>query len=327
MDESILLPPMRVAHYRFALTLEEAASLPRYKGSTLRGGFGHSFKRQVCLQRARETCEGCLLRNVCPYGILFEPSPPADSEVLSTQSDIPLPFVLEPPLDGKQEYEPGDDLTFGLTLVGRAIEHLPYFVMAFGALGRRGLGRDRARYTLSSVTAVDILQDRTFTVYSDHDEVLRDSDLAANATALNHDGGKSPANRLAIDFLTPTQLKHEGRFHRRPDFHVLVRALLRRTSSLAYFHCGERWDTGYRGWIERAEMVRTVEARTGPVEVWRYSRRQGQRVSLGGPVGQMVYEGDLAPFRPLLALGEWIHVGKASVFGNGMMRVSAVRDE
>ena len=325
MGESIILPSMRVGHYRFALTLEEAASLPRYKGSTLRGGFGYSFRRQVCLQRARKTCEGCLLRSVCPYGILFEPSPPADSEVLSTQSDVPLPFVLEPPLEDKQGYESGEALTFGLRLVGRAIEHLPYFVMAFGALGRRGLGRDRAKYTLSSVTAVDLLQDRTAPVYSARDEVLRDSDLVADATALNGDSGGSPAERLAVEFLTPTQLKHDGRFHKRPDFHVLVRALLRRTSSLAYFHCGQRWDTDYRGWIERAKGVRTAGAHTSGMEIWRYSRRQGQRVSLGGPVGQMVYEGDLAPFRPLLALGEWIHVGKASVFGNGMMRVTPDR--
>lgn len=321
MDESLFLPPMRVGHYRFALTLEEAASLPPFKGSMLRGGFGYSFRRQVCLQRARKTCEGCLLRNVCPYGILFEPAPPADSEVLSTQSDVPLPFVLEPPLEGKQEYESGEALAFGLTLVGRAIEHLPYFVMAFGALGRRGLGRERAKYTLSSVTAVDLLHGKTATVYSAQDEVLRDNDLAARATALMSDGGDLPTDRLAIEFLTPTQVKHDGRFHDQPDFHVLVRALLRRTSSLAYFHCGERWETDYRGWIEQAKGVRTVGAYTSGMDVWRYSQRQGQRVSLGGPVGKMVYEGDLGPFRPLLALGEWIHVGKASVFGNGMMRV------
>ena len=103
---------------------------------------------------------------------------------------------------------------------------------------------------------------------------------------------------------------------------MLVRALLRRASSLAYFHGGQRWDLDYRGWIARAEGVRTAEARTGWMEWERYSTRQKQRTSIGGTVGRMVYEGDLAPFRPLLALGTWIHAGKGTVFGNGMMRVS-----
>ena len=41
-----------------------------------------------------------------------------------------------------------------------------------------------------------------------------------------------------------------------PPFHVLVGKLLARVSSLSYFHCGERWETDYRGWIEQAEAVR-----------------------------------------------------------------------
>jgi hypothetical protein len=322
MDEAIILPAIRVSHYRFALNLDEAATLPRYKGSTLRGGFGYAFKRQVCLQRARETCDGCLLRTVCPYGYLFEPSPPPDSEVLSAQSDIPLPFVLEPPLEGRRHYEAGETLGFGLTLVGRAIDFLPYFVMVYRELGGRGLGRDRAKFTLASVEAVDPLADRTATVYSADDEVIRDCSLSAGQNDLVARAETLPATRLTVDFLTPTQLKHGGRFHEQPDFHVLVRALLRRASSLAYFHGGERWETDYRGWIERAGAVRTVAAHTGRMEAWRYSSKQKQRIRLSGAVGQMTYEGDLAPFRPLLALGEWIHVGKACVFGNGMMRVS-----
>jgi len=79
--------------------------------------------------------------------------------------------------------------------------------------------------------------------------------------------------------------------------------------------------------------VRLAEARTGWVDWERYSRRQRQRMNLGGLVGQATYEGDastglstgastelstgLRPFLPLLVLGELVHVGKACVFGNG----------
>jgi hypothetical protein len=322
VDEVITLPDFRLAHYHLTLEAGEEIRLPAYKGSTLRGGFGHTFKRLVCLQRARETCDGCLLTHACPYAYLFDPTPPPGAEVLSAQSDVPLAFLLEPPLDTQTHYAPGDVLTFGLTLVGRAMAYLPYFVLVFRQLGERGLGRERGRYTLQTVTALHPVDGRTAPVFAADDELVRDQDLSVRWPDLAAHAAAWPADRLTVDFLTPARLKHGGRYHERPDFHVLVRALLRRVSSLAYFHGGQRWETDYQGWITQAEQVHTTAAHTSWMEWERYSTRQKQRTSLGGTVGQMVYEGDLAPFRPLLALGEWIHVGKACVFGNGQMRVS-----
>ena len=106
-----------------------------------------------------------------------------------------------------------------------------------------------------------------------------------------------------------------------PPFHVLVRRLLDRVSSLAYFHCGERWETDFPGWIERAAAVRIAEARTRWRDWSRRSGRQNRRIQMGGLVGPVTYEGDLAPYRPLLALGSLIHVGKGAVMGNGRMAV------
>jgi hypothetical protein len=53
----------------------------------------------------------------------------------------------------------------------------------------------------------------------------------------------------------------------------------------------------------------------------RYSSRQEQRMNLGGLVGRVRYAGALGPFRGLLAAGEALHAGKASVFGHGQMRL------
>jgi hypothetical protein len=266
------------------LEAREAMNLPANVGNTLRGGFGNTFRKLVCLERKAQTCDGCLLKTRCPYAYIFDPSPPPGAEVLSTQSDVPLAFVLEPPLDGRREYATGEKLEFGLTLVGNGIQYLPYFVAVFRELGKQGLGRDRARYTLASVTAVHPVDGRHMTVYSARDEVLHDHDFSATWDELAAQAASRPGDHLTIDFLTPTRLKHGGHFVDAPDFHVLIRALLRRTSSLAYFHGGERWETDYRGWIERAEQVRTVSAQTvrqssrGPVrrgsrQAWRPSGR------------------------------------------------------
>ncbi len=44
-------------------------------------------------------------------------------------------------------------------------------------------------------------------------------------------------------------------------------------------------------------------------------------MNLGGLVGRVRYAGALGPFRGLLAAGEALHAGKASVFGHGQMRL------
>jgi hypothetical protein len=311
---------LRLARYRFVLEALDDLRLPAYQGSVLRGGFGWAFRRTVCHQSHVPSCKDCLLRGTCPYAYVFDTPPPDGSDLLSKSSDIPLPFVIEPPLDLGRHYGPGRPLPFDLILIGKGIDYLAYFLVAFQKLGEMGLGHDRVPFRLAQITTPTrqgevVVFDGEGALLGTGGGLVQAADLHTRAEAL-------PTDRLTVEFLTPTRLKHDGRYHSAPDFHVLVRALLRRTSSLAYFHGGQRWDTDYRGWIERAQAVRIAAAHTRWVEWERYSSRQKQRTSIGGTVGRMVYEGDLASFRPLLALGEWIHAGKACVFGNGQMRVS-----
>jgi len=317
-----MLDKLRIAKYHFTLEAVERLGLPRYKGSTLRGGFGAVFKRTVCFQKQVKSCADCLLKANCPYAYIFETAPPPDAEVLRTYSDVPLPFVVEPPLDTRTVYEPGETLDFGLVLVGRASNYLPYFIVVFRELGKVGLGRGRGKYRLREVAAVQPLDGAEETIYSAADEMVCDRDLSVGYAEVEAQARELSDGKVTVNFLTPTRMKHEGRFVDRPEFHVLVRNILRRVSSLYYFHCGERWETDYRGIIEAARGVRLAQAGTGWVDWERYSRRQQQRMNLGGLVGQATYEGELGPFLPLLVLGELVHVGKGTVFGNGWYEVA-----
>ncbi|MFB0538220.1 MAG: CRISPR system precrRNA processing endoribonuclease RAMP protein Cas6 [Anaerolineae bacterium] len=143
---------------------------------------------------------------------------------------------------------------------------------------------------------------------------VRFKDIERRAQTLTDD-------QVNLEFLTPTRIKHEGRFISQPPFHVIVRNVLRRVSSLYYFHCGEQWQFDYRGTIERAQAIRSAELDTRWVDWERYSGRQKARMKMGGFVGEAVYEGDLAEFRPLLLLGQLVHIGKACVFGNGRYEI------
>jgi hypothetical protein len=99
---------------RFELTVEakEPIILPPYKGSTLRGGFGNAFRRVVCVIREKE-CKECLLKGQCIYSYVFETPPPAGTKVMRKYEAAPHPFIIEPPLQKKMGYKPGDHLSFG----------------------------------------------------------------------------------------------------------------------------------------------------------------------------------------------------------------------
>lgn len=295
---------------------EKGLVLPPYKGSTLRGGFGRVFRRIACSQRHAD-CSQCLLKDACPYAYIFETSPPRDAQVLKNLDAVPRPFILEPPLETKTDYRPGESLVFGLTLIGRATGYLPYFIVCLDELGREGIGKGRRPYTLHEIRSLDRdgvehvvfrAEDRRVRAAS---TTIRGADLFAG---IHLTAGWT---HLGLEFLTPTRLKHQDRWANRMDFHILIRGLLRRLSSLAYFHHGWEWKADYAGLIARAGAVTTLREDTRWVDWERYSARQDARIALGGLVGTVVYEGNLQEFLPLILLGEHIHVGKGTVFGMG----------
>jgi CRISPR/Cas system endoribonuclease Cas6 (RAMP superfamily) len=49
----------------------------------------------------------------------------------------------------------------------------------------------------------------------------------------------------------------------------------------------------------------------------RYSGRQEHRISMGGFVGDVTFEGDVQPFVQIIKAGEILHVGKGTAFGLG----------
>jgi hypothetical protein len=69
------------AQFGFRLNENEPLVLPAYKGSTLRGGFGHAFKRVICAVKNKE-CPDCLLKEKCIYSYVFETPPPSDTKIM-----------------------------------------------------------------------------------------------------------------------------------------------------------------------------------------------------------------------------------------------------
>ncbi|MCE8429907.1 MAG: CRISPR system precrRNA processing endoribonuclease RAMP protein Cas6 [Candidatus Methanoperedens sp.] len=45
------------------------------------------------------------------------------------------------------------------------------------------------------------------------------------------------------------------------------------------------------------------------------------KLKMGGFLGEITFEGDLNEFMPFLKLGEYLHIGKGTVFGLGKYEI------
>lgn len=322
-----MLDRFRVSCVRCVLMPLEPLPLPGLIGNTLRGAFGLTFKRLVCPTPGDCRTE-CRDRAACPYGALFEPAPPPDASRLSRNEDIPRPFIIRPPSDARPLYHPGEPLVFDLVLIGRAIDHLPHFLVTFRELGRIGIGPARKPFELRQVDAV--YRGAPERVYDGASNIARPGPAPLTASEILDGGRKPPApsapcTRILIRFQTPTHLRADGRVVRRPEFHHVIKRLRDRVNALAYFFAdGDELFPGepdrYRELGRLAETVKTTRCDVRWVEQARRSARTGQRHELSGVVGEAEYEGSaeaIAACWPLLALGEWLHVGRHTVWGNG----------
>lgn len=321
---SLALPDLPVLRLRLTLRLLVDARLPAYKGAMLRGGFGYAFQRASCLQTCWGRAHECTITPFCPYRWVFETPHPPDVTHLHDLRDVPRPFVIVAPEDTRTRYAAGDALEFGLTLIGRGVEYLPYFLFSFERLGVMGLGRDHAPFRLERVEALRPWQPTGTVIYRDG-QVLQGAnrlpfvDAAAIATYVR----TLPAD-LCLILHTPLRLRERGEVLRTFDFPALVRAACWRIDALTTFHGGGRWDVDYQRLIDAARTVAVENAQTRWVDLQRTSTRQQQTVPQGGIVGTATLRGVSADLRALLALGSLVHIGKSCTFGHGSVRIAAI---
>jgi hypothetical protein len=328
---------MLLGRYVFSLSFDDDAVLPEYKGSTFRGVFGHSLKKVVCALKQQE-CSACLLAEKCIYFRVFEiqtdaagrrgnadgPSAPASSENRKRIVALPHPYVIQPPDGSRTRYGKGDQIDFTLLLFGETNDFLPYFIYAFNEMGALGVGKavngKRATFHLLRVTAGEM------TVFNGGDGKLHKGpfaeELACIAPPESPDFRPPAVSELTIRLQTPLRLKFENHFKAELPFHLLVRAMLRRVSSLEEtFGVGEP-ALDYRGLVRKAQDIVVEKSSIRWLDWKRFSNRQDQVMRMGGMIGDIAYSGDLGPFLPLIRYCEKVHLGKQTAFGLGRIEVT-----
>lgn len=312
-----------VARYRFVLRARTHAVLPPYLGSTLRGAFGHAFRALACATH-RPTCDGCQLRGDCVYPRTFEPTPPPDADRLRNLSNIPRPFVLEPPPWGSSErVAEGDELSWSLTLFGNDHESLPWFITTVRRMAEVGLGADRARgagrFALEQVSYLSP-HGCDVPLYDPRSGTVKRSPPPVPVSDWKRP--QDPVSRVRIHFLTPFRAQQQGRIVTTFHPYVLIRSILSRVSTLTFFYDrGRTLDVAFRSLLDSTASIRVAEDHTRWEDWARWSSRQDRRMAFGGLMGSVVLEGDPAPFLPWLLAGQVLHVGKNVTFGLGRYEV------
>jgi hypothetical protein len=280
---------------RFSFVARDRVHFPAGQpGNVLRGALGTVFRGIVCVP----DCPGartCDRRQSCAYARVFEPA--ALGPGPSGLADWPRPFVFRARhLDGLT-VEPGASFWFDLHLFLLDPEAPEHFARAFREIGRQGVGPGRGRAEMCGV------------------EQLAPSQIALDPPA-------NPPARIRVDFLTPTELKHDGRVVTRPDFGILFARVRDRISTLSALYGAGPLPMDFKAGGERAAQVRTLGCDIQSVRVTRRSSRTGQRHPIGGFTGSAEYEGDLGEFLPYLEAARWTGVGRQTVWGNGEIAIT-----
>lgn len=308
---------MNYCHVEFSLQMIDPFHAHEFNGSMIRGTLMQEVRELVCTT-SQSDCSGCPVAEECVYHRLFEPqSNDADSHTRG--QDVPRPFVIDSTNIPNQTFHTGDSISFSITLLGRALAALPFFVYAIHRMGERGFGLHRARFRLREVR--DRLN-RGSLIFTDQDREL----LTPEAAPLLIDDPISvKPERIRIRLLTPFFTKSRKVVVREPDFYHFIRVGVTRLELLhRYFADGEfPWPA--RDLIRQARDVQRLSHTYHWQGQKRYSSRQDLVLKIGGVVGDAIFQGDLAPFMPVLRALKIAHLGKSAAFGLGKIDVTVMQ--
>lgn len=269
---------LNLAKYRFTLEATEPITLPTYKGSAFHGGFGHA------------------LMQISPiwYRYFFE-SGPGDKD------DWPQPFVILPPLEETENYQPGEHFHCELTLFGEATQHYAIAQAAIEYLGMQmGLGYTHGKFHITEIK-----------------ETVPQTSTTCAIT-----------KQITLRLPTRLRIKSGKQLYRNaPQFNVLIARLLGRIKTLQFAYSDQCLDDETcRHLLQQAKQI-AIRHNGLQWDDWeRFSGRQKKWMNFGGLMGNVSYAGELQPFMEYLELGQWLHIGGKTSFGLGKYELQTLEN-
>ncbi|MGH8559223.1 MAG: CRISPR system precrRNA processing endoribonuclease RAMP protein Cas6 [Methylococcales bacterium] len=201
-------------------------------------------------------------------------------------------------------------------LFGAAVSQLPTCVAAIDHLGKHlGLGLNQGRFAIAAIDAIKP-GGECIPAMNEYGRITGIPESDSNEFS----AFPQSASAIRIDLNTRLRLTHNNqRITQAPSFELLIARLLGRIKNLSDLYGESELISG----PEKQELIDQAKSISMPSQniEWsdwsRYSGRQKEWMKFGGLLGTITYQGNLEPFLPWLALGEWTHIGGKTSFGLG----------
>lgn len=295
---------LTISRYRIKFKANHRIQLPEYAGSSLRGAFGHALKNIACLTASSNHGQ-CKCQPVasCLYRRIFDPA----KQKLNLQDrlqDVAPPFVIEAH-SLPTEILAGQEAHFYMTLLGDfAHSQQSMIQLAWQRALAVGLGRYQNKGQAQSQLLSFELSDRPQLNWHAH-------------------------SQLKVQFLSHARIQHHGEILTIKNFDPMIfcRSVVRRYLTLSEAYSEQQLSTAYvKSLFDDVQNVQG-EYRVDHVRWSRWSNRQKQKMQMDGLLGEIKLNHVSAQLADILYLGQWLHVGKGSVFGLGQYVLQNIQAE
>ena len=328
---------LAIHHLWFTVAATTPITLPSASGSAVRGALVNALRQHYCPDSALRP-RGTRIeadpdhRAICPVCWLIA----LEDATGERGRNVQRPYTIEPPPGHLGRIEPGQQFSFGLSLIGRAVNLFPYLILAVPEMGRLGIGQfdrqrgGRGQFLLREVTAINPLSGTRQPLLADGTHLSLpaipvEAALVENFVSEVAEQATANDNRLEIHFRTPTRIIADSRLVHRPAFGPLYQRLVERVEGLARYYASDQPNDNSRSkadLVALANDVEVVEDQTTWVELTSGSHRLGRATPIGGYQGRVAYRAeDWRPLLPLLLWGQSLHVGKSAVKGDGWFTI------
>lgn len=308
----------------FILKAKETLLVPAYKGSMFRGAFGWAFRKVICVTKL-PVCDHCTIKKQCLYFNYFESElPSSDLPYLRGIQKTPHPFVIHPPLSNSEILREGYEFEVRLTLIGMASANISCFIYTFNKMCEDGFGVNRGKAELLAVKDITPGSEEKI-IYSSEEDRIKDSNPvfypgSKFSEIMSEKSGD--VRSCTLSFSTPLRLQMLGKtLNKREEItpKILIINLMRRCLSASYLFCE---DEVREEPVFDFDRIRISSNSLQFFDWERYSSRQKTRMNMGGFLGNITLEGDIASALPFLFTGSFLNAGKNTLFGLGQYNIS-----
>lgn len=281
-------------HYEQAIDIKKNPPLL----FVLRSVLGYNLRSITCIAH-KNTCQDCMYNQTCAYSYLFETIIPQENKIHSGTNRASHPFVLT---NCSNDYK-----EFTITLLGKAVDYLPYIYASFVRAGKYGLFKDRVPYTIENV----MISGKSILI----DEQTIDMSFDRNEWTIN--GIKANPAEILVELKTPLRFKTKGKYSSDFSAEDFLLCLYRRMKTLCLLY-GDFDETN--SYIPQKDKIKVAEKNLKWKDNAHYSSRQKSVMELGGVTGTFKLEGEFSDFEiAMLDFAKLFNAGKNTNFGLGQL--------